>query len=56
MTVTVELIAFKKGISGSAFIRELPMAKAIGLNGTLYDWIFSFGYKSFMQNDRSSVW
>ena len=28
MTVTVELIAFKKGISGSASIREWPMAEA----------------------------
>ena len=32
MTVTVELIAFKKGISGSSFNREWPMGEAIGLN------------------------
>ena len=32
MTVTVELIAFKKGISGSASVREWPMADAIGQN------------------------
>ena len=30
MTVTVELIAFKKGISDSASIREWPLAEAIG--------------------------